>query len=119
MLLSLDPDRMAQLGLTVSDVPAAVQEQNTTNPAGRIGREPAPPGNQLTLPVTTLGRLTDPKEFADIIVRANPDGSLVRVKDIGRVTLGLPELRPGRPGERHSHRRHPALPAARAPTRST
>ncbi|HEY3013430.1 MAG TPA: efflux RND transporter permease subunit, partial [Gemmatimonadales bacterium] len=88
MLLSLDPDRMAQLGLTVSDVQAAVQEQNTTNPAGRIGREPAPAGNQLTVPVTTLGRLTDPKEFADIIVRANSDGSLVRVKDIGRVTLG-------------------------------
>ena len=88
MLLSLDPDRMAQLGLTVADVRAAVLEQNTTNPAGRIGREPAPPGNQLTLPVTTLGRLTDPKEFGDIIVRANTDGSLVRVKDIGRVTLG-------------------------------
>jgi hydrophobe/amphiphile efflux-1 (HAE1) family protein len=88
MLLSLDPDRMAQLGLTVSDVQAAVQEQNTTNPAGRIGREPAPPGNQLTVPVTTLGRLTDPKEFGDIIVRARTDGSLVRVKDIGRVTLG-------------------------------
>jgi hydrophobe/amphiphile efflux-1 (HAE1) family protein len=88
MLLSLDPDRMAQLGLTVADVQAAVQEQNTTNPGGRIGREPAPPGNQLTLPVTTLGRLTESKQFADIIVRANPDGSLVRVKDIGRVTLG-------------------------------
>ena len=88
MLLSLDPDRMAQLGLTVSDVQAAVQEQNTTNPAGRIGREPAPPGNQLTVPVTTLGRLTDPTQFADIIVRANSDGSLVRVRDIGKVTLG-------------------------------
>ena len=88
MLLSLDPDRMAQLGLTVADVQAAVLEQNTTNPAGRIGREPAPPGNQLTLPVTTVGRLTDPKEFENIIVRARPDGSLIRVKDIGRVTLG-------------------------------
>ena len=88
MLLSLDPDRMAQLGLTVADVQAAVQEQNTTNPAGRIGREPARPGNQMTVPVTTLGRLTDPKEFADIIVRADSNGSLVRVKDIGRVTLG-------------------------------
>ena len=88
MLLSLDPDRMAQLGLTVADVRAAVQEQNTTNPAGRIGREPAAPGNQLTLPVTTLGRLTDPKQFGDIIVRANTHGSLVRIKDVGRVTLG-------------------------------
>ena len=88
MLLSLDPDRMAQLGLTVADVRAAVQEQNTTNPAGRIGREPAAPGNQLTLPVTTLGRLTDPKQFGDIIVRANTHGSLVRIKDVGNVTLG-------------------------------
>jgi len=88
MLLSLDPDRLSQLGLTVADVQKAVLEQNTTNPAGRIGREPARPGNQLTIPVTTLGRLTDPKDFADIIVRANPDGSLVRVRDIGRVTLG-------------------------------
>jgi hydrophobe/amphiphile efflux-1 (HAE1) family protein len=88
MLLSLDPDRMAQLGLTVADVQRAVQEQNTTNPAGRIGREPARPGNQLTIPVTTLGRLTDPKEFGDIIVRADSNGSLVRVRDIGQVKLG-------------------------------
>jgi hydrophobe/amphiphile efflux-1 (HAE1) family protein len=88
MLLSLDPDRMAQLGITVSDVQAAVLEQNTPNPAGRIGREPAPKGNQMTVPVTTLGRLKNPKEFEDIIVRAQPGGSLVRVKDIGHVTLG-------------------------------
>ncbi len=88
MLLSLDPDRMTQLGLTVTDVANAVREQNTTNPAGRIGREPAPAGTQLTIPVTTVGRLKDPKEFADIIVRARPDGSLVRIGDIGKVTLG-------------------------------
>ena len=79
MLLSLDPDRMAQLGLTVSDVVAAVQEQNATNPAGRIGREPSPPGTQLTIPVVTAGRLTDPAEFGRIIVRGQPDASLVRV----------------------------------------
>src|SRR5207244_2525497 len=88
MLLSLDPDRMAQLGLTVSDVAAAVQEQNATNPAGRIGREPSPPGTQLTIPVVTAGRLTDPAEFGRIIVRGRPDGSLVRVNDIGEVRLG-------------------------------
>jgi hydrophobe/amphiphile efflux-1 (HAE1) family protein len=88
MLVSLDPDRMAQLGLTVADVSAAVREQNTTNPAGRIGREPAPAGTQLTIPVTTLGRLKDTKQFENIIVRARPDGSLVRISDIGRVTLG-------------------------------
>jgi hydrophobe/amphiphile efflux-1 (HAE1) family protein len=88
MLLSLDPDRMAQLGLTVSDVAAAVQEQNATNPAGRIGREPSPPGTQLTIPVVTAGRLTDPAQFGQIIVRGRPDGSLVRVNDIGEVRLG-------------------------------
>ena len=56
MLLSLDPERMAQLGITVDDVAAAVREQNATNPAGRLGAEPAPHGTQLTLPVTTRGR---------------------------------------------------------------
>ncbi|MGE0352095.1 MAG: efflux RND transporter permease subunit [Gemmatimonadales bacterium] len=88
MRLQLDPDRMAQLGLTVGDVAAAVQEQNTTNPAGRLGREPAPPGTQFTLPVTTQGRLTTAREFEQIIVRARPDASLVRLGDIGTVELG-------------------------------
>src|SRR5437016_2287760 len=88
MLLSLDPDHMAQLGLTVSDVAAAVQEQNATNPAGRIGREPSPPGTQLTIPVVTAGRLTDPAQFSIYTVRGRPDGSLVRFNDIGEVRLG-------------------------------
>jgi hydrophobe/amphiphile efflux-1 (HAE1) family protein len=88
MRLSLDPDRMAQLGVTIADVTDAVREQNATNPAGLIGQEPAPPGTQLTLPVSTQGRLTDPKEFENIIVRAQPDGSILHVGDIGRVTLG-------------------------------
>ena len=88
MLLSLDPDRMAQLGLTVQDVQSAVLEQNATKPAGRIGREPAPKGTQLTLPVTTTGRLVDAAQFENIIVRARPDGSLVRVRDIGVAKLG-------------------------------
>jgi hydrophobe/amphiphile efflux-1 (HAE1) family protein len=88
MLLSLDPDRMAQLGITVSDVAAAVQEQNATNPAGRLGREPSPPTTQLTLPVTTSGRLTTPEEFGAIVVRARADGSVVRVRDLGKTTLG-------------------------------
>ncbi|HEY4304681.1 MAG TPA: efflux RND transporter permease subunit, partial [Gemmatimonadaceae bacterium] len=88
MILQLDPAKMAQLGITVSDVAAAVREQNTTNPAGRLGAEPSPPGTQLTLPITTLGRLQTPKEFNDIIVRARPDGSIVRVSDIGNAVLG-------------------------------
>jgi hydrophobe/amphiphile efflux-1 (HAE1) family protein len=88
MILQLDPAKMAQLGITVSDVADAVREQNATNPAGRLGAEPSPPGTQLTLPITTLGRLQTPKEFNDIIVRARPDGSIVRVSDIGNAELG-------------------------------
>jgi len=88
MRLELDPDKMAQLGITVSDVAAAVREQNATNPAGRLGAEPSPPGTELTLPITTLGRLTTAKEFDDIVVRARADGSVVRLSDIGKATLG-------------------------------
>ncbi|HEY4306054.1 MAG TPA: efflux RND transporter permease subunit, partial [Gemmatimonadaceae bacterium] len=88
MRLELNPEKMAQLGITVSDVAAAVREQNATNPAGRLGAEPSPVGTPLTLPITTLGRLTTTKEFNDIIVRARPDGSIVRISDIGNATLG-------------------------------
>ncbi len=88
MLIQLDPDRMAQLGITTSDVAAAVREQNATSPAGRVGREPAPSGTELTLPVTTLGRLKTPEQFADIVVLAQSDGSIVRIRDIGKVVLG-------------------------------
>src|SRR5690606_31951658 len=87
MLVSLDPDKLAQRGLTVSDVAGAIREQNPTNPAGRLGREPAPPGTQFTVPVTTQGRLTTPEEFADVIVRADPDGRLIRVRDVANVAL--------------------------------
>jgi hydrophobe/amphiphile efflux-1 (HAE1) family protein len=88
MLIQLDPDRMAQLGITTSDVADAVREQNATSPAGRVGREPAPSGTEFTLPVTTLGRLKTPEQFADIVVRAKSDGSIVRIRDIGKVVLG-------------------------------
>jgi hydrophobe/amphiphile efflux-1 (HAE1) family protein len=87
MLLQLDPSKMARLGITVGDVATAVREQNTTNPAGRIGREPAPPGTDLTIPVTSQGRLQTPDQFNDIVVRADANGSLVRVRDIGRAVL--------------------------------
>ncbi|HEX4681162.1 MAG TPA: multidrug efflux RND transporter permease subunit [Gemmatimonadaceae bacterium] len=88
MRIELNPEKMAQLGITVSDVAAAVREQNATNPAGRLGAEPSPAGTPLTLPITTLGRLTTPKEFNDIIVRARADGSVVHIADIGNATLG-------------------------------
>jgi hydrophobe/amphiphile efflux-1 (HAE1) family protein len=88
MLIQLDPDKMAQLGITVTDVADAVREQNATNPAGRLGREPAPPGTDLTIPVTTVGRLQTPDEFNDVVVRAEPNGSMVRIRDVGRAVLG-------------------------------
>ena len=88
MLLQLDPEKMAQLKITVSDVAAAVREQNATNPAGRLGAEPSPPGTQLTLPITTLGRLETAGQFDSIVIRARPDGSLIRLSDIGSASLG-------------------------------
>ena len=87
-IISLDPDRMANLGITVQDVAAAVREQNATNPAGRIGREPAPAATELTIPVTTRGRLVTPAQFDSVILRARPNGSLVRLGDVADVHLG-------------------------------
>ncbi|HEY2805720.1 MAG TPA: multidrug efflux RND transporter permease subunit [Gemmatimonadales bacterium] len=88
MLLSLDPDKMAQLGITVQDVANAVREQNATNPAGRLGREPAPASTELTLPVTSAGRLVSPAQFDSVILRARPNGSIVRLGDVANVHLG-------------------------------
>ncbi len=88
MLLSLDPEKMAHLGITVGDVQAAVLQQNATQPGGRLGREPSPSGTQLTIPVATSGQLVTPEQFGAIIVRALPNGSLVRVRDVATVHLG-------------------------------
>ena len=88
MRLILDPVRMAQLDITPTEVAAVVREQNRDFPAGRIGREPTPKGTELTIPVITRGRMSEVKEFEDMIVRAYPDGSMVRMRDIARVELG-------------------------------
>jgi HAE1 family hydrophobic/amphiphilic exporter-1/multidrug efflux pump len=88
MRLILDPIRMAQLSLTPTDIANVVREQNRDFPAGTIGREPAPKGTELTLPVITLGRLTEVKDFEEMIVRALPNGSMIRLKDVARVELG-------------------------------
>ncbi len=88
MRIWLQPDRMAQLGVTTSDVAAAVQEQNSQFAAGKIGQEPTRTPQTLTYTVTTKGRLTEPEEFGNIIVRANPDGSTLRLKDFARIELG-------------------------------
>ena len=87
MLLQMDPEKMARFGVTVNEVAAAVREQNATNPAGRIGREPSPTGTELTIPVTTAGRLQTAEQFDNIIIRARPDGSLIRLRDVGRAKL--------------------------------
>ncbi len=88
MRLWLKPDRLASLGITPSDIQKSINEQNAQAPAGRIGAEPAPPGQQSQFNVRTLGLLKDPKQFSEIILRSNPDGSQVKVKDVGRVELG-------------------------------
>ncbi|MFM1919816.1 MAG: hypothetical protein RLZZ303_1450, partial [Candidatus Hydrogenedentota bacterium] len=88
MRIWLNPDKLAAKGLTVTDVANAVNEQNGLFAAGRIGAAPSPPGTEFTIPVITRGRLDEPSQFEDIIVRAEPDGSFVRVRDVGRVELG-------------------------------
>jgi len=82
------PDQLAKLNITVGDVIKAVQVQNTVNPAGTIGGEPAPKGQEFTYSVRAQGRLTTPEEFGAIVIRANPDGSTVRLRDVARVELG-------------------------------
>src|SRR5205814_6085247 len=88
MRVWLRPDRLATLGIPPSDIQKAINEQNAQSPAGRIGAEPAPPGQQSQFNVRTLGLLKDPKEFEEIIIRSNPDGSQVKIKNVGRVELG-------------------------------
>ncbi len=88
MRIWLRPDKLASLGITPSDIQNALKEQNAQSPAGRIGAEPAPPGQESQFNVRALGLLKDPKEFEEIIIRSNPDGSQVKVKDVGRVELG-------------------------------
>jgi hydrophobic/amphiphilic exporter-1 (mainly G- bacteria), HAE1 family len=88
MRMWLNPDRLARLGLTVTDVQSALRQQNVVNPAGQVGAEPAPPGQQLTYTVRAQGRLVEPSEFGNVVVRENPDGSSVRVKDVARIEMG-------------------------------
>jgi HAE1 family hydrophobic/amphiphilic exporter-1 len=82
------PDVLAKLGVTATDVINAIQTQNNVNPAGQIGGEPIPAGQQFTYTVRTQGRLVTPEEFGNIIVRANPDGSVLHLHDVARVEMG-------------------------------
>jgi hydrophobic/amphiphilic exporter-1 (mainly G- bacteria), HAE1 family len=88
MRIWVKPDRLAKLGLTVPDLVRAVQQQSTVNPSGQIGAQPAPSGQELTYTVRAQGRLQTAEEFGGIAVRSNPDGSVIRLKDIARIELG-------------------------------
>jgi len=88
MRIWVKPDQLAKLQVTVPQILAAVQTQNTVNPAGQIGAEPIATGQQFTYTVRAQGRLTTPEEFGDILIRANPDGSSLRLKDVARIELG-------------------------------
>lgn len=84
----VNPDKMAQLGVTATDIINAIQAQNNVHPAGQIGGEPVPHGQQFTYTVRTQGRLVTPQQFGNIVIRANPDGSLLYLHDVARIQLG-------------------------------
>jgi HAE1 family hydrophobic/amphiphilic exporter-1 len=84
----VDPNKLAKLGVTATDVINAIKTQNNVNPAGQIGGEPIPQGQQFTYTVRTQGRLVTPEEFGKIILRANADGSVLHLSDVARVELG-------------------------------
>jgi HAE1 family hydrophobic/amphiphilic exporter-1 len=88
MRLWVKPDQLAKLAITVPEIVTALQSQNTVNPAGQIGGEPAPKGQEFTYSVRAQGRLVTPEEFEQIVVRAASDGGIVRIKDVARVELG-------------------------------
>src|SRR6201998_2320922 len=88
MRLWVKPDQMAKLGITVTDIADALKAQNTVNPAGQVGGEPAQSNQQFTYAVLAQGRLTSPEQFGDVVVREAPNGGTVRVRDVARVELG-------------------------------
>ena len=88
MRLWVKPDQLAKLAITVPEIVNAVQTQNTVNPAGKVGGEPIPSGQQFAYAVRAQGRLVSPEEFGEIVVRESPDGGVVRVKDVARIELG-------------------------------
>jgi hydrophobe/amphiphile efflux-1 (HAE1) family protein len=88
MRVWVDPDKMTKLGLTATDVNDAINAQNRQNPAGALGQAPAPTGTAFQYAVSAPGRLVDPEQFGDIVLRAQPDASLLRIRDIGTVQLG-------------------------------
>src|SRR5213596_1448543 len=86
--LWVNPDTLAKLDITVNEIAGALQAQNTVNPAGQLGGDPIPRGQEFTYTVLAQGRLKSLAEFENVVVRAKPDGALVRIKDVARVELG-------------------------------
>ena len=88
MRIWVRPDQLAKLNVTVPEIINAVSAQNTVNPAGKIAGRPSPPGQDFTYTVRAQGRLSNEEEFGNIVVRATPDGSILRLKDVARIELG-------------------------------
>ncbi|MCX6159685.1 MAG: multidrug efflux RND transporter permease subunit [Ignavibacteriae bacterium] len=88
MRIWLKPDLLGKMGITVSDISNAIQSQNVISPAGQVGAPPAPPGTDFTYTVRTKGRLLNEEEFGNIVVKTNPDGSQLFLKDVARIELG-------------------------------
>ena len=88
MRIWVNPDRLAKLGITVPQIISAVRAQNTVNPAGKAGGEPAPKGQEFTYTALAQGRLVSPEQFGEVVLRETPDGGIVRVRDVARIELG-------------------------------
>jgi hydrophobic/amphiphilic exporter-1 (mainly G- bacteria), HAE1 family len=88
MRVWVEPPKLAKMQITVPEIINAIQTQNTVNPAGQIGGEPVPAGQDFTYAVRAQGRLTSAEQFAEMVIRANSDGSIVRLKDVARIQLG-------------------------------
>jgi hydrophobic/amphiphilic exporter-1 (mainly G- bacteria), HAE1 family len=88
MRVWVDPNKLAKLGVTVPQIVSAMRVQNNVNPAGQIGGEPVPGGQEFTYTVLSQGRLVTPEQFGQIVIRANPDGSVLRLSDVARIELG-------------------------------
>ena len=88
MRIWVKPDQLAKLNITIPEIISAVQAQNNVNPAGKVGGEPVPAGQEFTYAVRAQGRLQTEEEFGNIVLRADPSGSIVRIKDVGRIELG-------------------------------
>ncbi len=88
MRIWFDTNRLISLNLAPSDIITAIQQQNVQAPVGRVGARPTSDDTQFQINLQTKGRLTTAEEFGDIVVRANPDGSVLRVRDVARVELG-------------------------------